>query len=329
MNAARLHAVVNPASANGRTRKEWPRLLRLMEARLGDVSWDMTAGPGHATELAEKALQSGCTLVLSVGGDGTHQEVANAFLGPQGPRYPQAAMGILSRGTGGDLARSLGIPREPGKAIASLAEGRLASIDAGWIQYRDPAGMGRQRAFLNVASLGIGGEVDLRVNQTSKAMGGFVSFLFATMVTLLAYKGKQVRLSLDGGLWIEQSVILIAVANGQYFGGGMWVAPTARVDDGAFSVVLVKDMRLLELLPQLGKIYRGTHLAHPKVEVFEAGSVAAESRDEVWLDVDGEPLGTLPVKLHILPGALKVLVGPGFRSPVSPSSSHSRGTVVE
>ncbi len=260
-----------------------------------------------------KVLRSGCTHVLSVGGDGTHQEVANAFLGPQGPLYPEAVMGILSRGTGGDLVKSLGIPKRPAQAIACLAQERVAQMDAGWIRYRDPAGIERQRAFLNVASLGIGGEVDLRVNRTSKALGGFISFLWATVITLMAFEGKHISLSLDSGPWTEHEVILTAVANGQYFGGGMWVAPTARVDDGAFSIVLVRDMRLRELLPQLGKIYRGTHLTHPKVELFQAKRVVAKSHDEVWLDVDGEPLGTLPVELHVLPRAIRVIVGAGFR----------------
>lgn len=313
MDARRIHAIVNPASANGRTRKEWPQLLRLMEARLGEITWEMTDGPGHATGLAAKALQSGCTHIVSVGGDGTHQEVANAFLGPHGSLYPEAVMGILSRGTGGDLVKSLGIPKRPAEAIACLAHESVARMDAGWIRYRDPAGIERQRAFLNVASLGIGGEVDLRVNRTSKALGGFISFLWATMVTLMAFQGKHIRLSLDNGPLTEYDVILTAVANGQYFGGGMWVAPTARVDDGAFSIVLVRDMRLLELLPQLGKVYRGTHLTHPKVELFQAKRVVAQSHDEVWLDVDGEPLGTLPAELHMLPRAIKVIVGPGFQ----------------
>lgn len=313
MHARWIHAIVNPASANGRTRKEWPRLLRLMEAKLGEITWEMTEGPGHATGLAAKALQSGCTHILSVGGDGTHQEVANAFLGPEGPLYPDAIMGILSRGTGGDLVKSLGIPRRPAEAIACLARERVTHMDAGWIRYRDPAGIERQRAFLNVASLGIGGEVDLRVNRTSKALGGFISFLWATMVTLMTFKGKHITLSLDGGPCTEHDVILTAVANGQYFGGGMWVAPTARVDDGAFSVVLVRDMGLLELLPQLGRVYRGTHLTHSKVELFQAKRVVAESRDEVWLDVDGEPLGGLPVELRLLPRAIRIVVGAGFQ----------------
>ncbi len=307
-----IHAIVNPASGNGRTRMEWPRLLALLEARLGKITWEWTEGPGHATQLACQALSSGCEHIWSVGGDGTHHEVANAFVGPEGPLFPQAILAPLSRGTGSDLGRSLSIPKEPEAAIEALAQGRIESLDVGWLRYRDPSGANREQAFLNIASMGIGGEVDIRVNRTTKALGGFVSFLWATLATLLTFQAKTVRLSVDGGPWREERIMIVAVANGQYFGGGMWVAPPARPDDGIFEVILVREMGRVELVGQLAKLYKGTHLTHPKVEAFQARSLVAESPDLVWLDVDGEPLGNLPAEFRVFPGAIKVSVGPEF-----------------
>lgn len=314
MAASRIHAIVNPASGNGRTRKEWPRLLALMEARLGKLTWEWTEGPGHATRLAIEALEQGCERIWSVGGDGTHHEVANAFLSPGRPMAPDAAMATLSRGTGSDLIKSLGIPKDPKAAIEVLIQDLVSPLDAGWLRYRDPQGEEQQRAFLNITSFGIGGEVDLRVNRSSKALGGFISFLWASLATLLTYRAREVRYALDGGPWQEEKIVLIAVANGQFFGGGMWVAPTARPDDGHFDVIVGREMSLLQLLPLFGRLYKGTHLSHPKVSSYTARTLVAESSEAVWLDVDGEPLGTLPVKFRIIPQALKVLVGPGFHA---------------
>jgi YegS/Rv2252/BmrU family lipid kinase len=257
-------------------------------------------------------LERGVTHVVSVGGDGTHSEIANAFVGPDGALFPQAALVPLSRGTGGDLVRTLGLPRDPHRSVRDLDLERTALIDVGWLRFRDPRGKDAERAFLNVASLGMGGEVDLRVNRTSKALGGFASFLWATLATLVSYRAKRVRFSLNRGPWREEEVILIAVANGQFFGGGMWVAPTARIVDGELAAIAARNMNLLELLPLLAKLYRGAHLGHPKVEDHRIRSLVAESPDEVWLDVDGEPLGTLPVEFRVLPGALRILVGPEF-----------------
>jgi diacylglycerol kinase (ATP) len=325
-----FHAIVNPASGNGRTRGDWPQILTHLESRLGKISWEWTEGPGNATELTRRALGEGHRHILSVGGDGTHNEILNAFLGPNGNQYPEAVLIPISRGTGGDLARTLGFPRHPEKALQALDLDRIASVDAGWIAYHDPQGHERERAFLNVSSLGIGGEVDLRVNRTTKAFGGFASFLWATLATLAQYKPKRVRFCLDQGSWREEEVILIAVANGQFFGGGMWVAPKARIDDGEFHVIAARSMGLLELLPLLAKLYRGAHLGHPKVEDHRARTLVAESSDEVWLDVDGEPLGTLPAEFRILPRALNVVVGPGFvpAPPSLPSPAGGQGSTT-
>jgi diacylglycerol kinase family enzyme len=132
-------------------------------------------------------------------------------------------------------------------------------------------------------------------------------------LTLLTHRAKLVRYAVDGGPWREERIIMIVLANGQYFGGGMWVAPMARPDDAVFEVIVAREMTLLQLLPLLGKLYKGTHLPHPEVEALRARSLVAESPETVWLDVDGEPLGTLPAEFRIRPRALKVVVGPGFR----------------
>jgi YegS/Rv2252/BmrU family lipid kinase len=309
-----VFAVVNPEAGNGRTRKAWKQLQGPLEERLGKIDWRQTERPGHGTELALRALDGGYEFIVSVGGDGTHHEVTNAFVGTAGSQYPHAVFAPLSMGTGSDLAKTLRIPRNPESAIEIIARKRVVAFDAGMVRYWDLGGQNRERAFINIASFGISGQVDIRVNRTSKALGGFFSFLWASLATLLTYRAQPLRYSLDGGPWQECRSVLAVAANGQYFGGGMWVAPSADPSDGLFYILVAREMSLVSLLILFAKLYRGTHIGHSKVEIYQARSLKAESSDQVWLDVDGEPLGTLPCSFEIVPKALNVVVGPEFRS---------------
>jgi YegS/Rv2252/BmrU family lipid kinase len=251
-----IFAIVNPQAGSGRTQKAWPRVLGLLKTKFEEIDWAWTRAPGHATDLARDALDKGYQCILSVGGDGTHNEIANAFLCPTGSAHPQAVLAPLSMGTGSDLRRSLGIPKDVQSAVSVLAQGRVAAIDVGWLTFISPKGQEQQRYFLNITSLGIGGEVDLRVNLTTKALGGFFAFLWGTLSTLCTYHSKRIRFALDGGPWRKEKIILIAVANGQYFGGGMWMAPQAALDDGAFDVIVVKNMNRLELIATRKNLFR-------------------------------------------------------------------------
>jgi diacylglycerol kinase family enzyme len=149
--------------------------------------------------------------------------------------------------------------------------------------------------------------VDDRVNRTTKIFGGFISFIWATLVSVLLYNRKRIRVTLDNGLEQVVTVLNVAVANGQYHGGGMWVAPEARVDDGKFNVTIIGDFSLPEVLWHLPKLYNGKLMALDKVSSFTATKVEASSEDRVLLDVDGEQPGQLPATIEILPGALNLI----------------------
>ena len=308
----RIYAIVNPKSGNGRTKKTWPKAYPLLRKHFGDIPWEWTHEPGEATKLAGDALRQGNDIILSVGGDGTHHEAANAFFGPKGPLYPKAALATLPMGTGSDLGKTLDIPNKTAAAVEAIAERRTALIDAGWLHYRDNEGNDREKGFVNVFSFGMSGDVDRRLHRSSKVFGGFLSFLWASVLTILSYRSKAVRYSIDGEPWVEEDVLLIAAANGGYFGGGMWVAPMAKPDDGVLNVVVVRKLSLLRQLRDIFKLYSGAHLSLPEVDVYPARSLRAESPEKVLIDVDGEPLGRLPFELNIVPGALNVIVGSDF-----------------
>ena len=305
--------IVNPSSAGGQTRRRWPQLERTLRDTIGPFQPLFTERRGHATDLTRRALRDGVELVVSMGGDGTLNEVINGFFESDGespePVRPGATFGLLPAGTGGDFPKTLGMPRDFESAARMLAASRPRPIDVGRMTYLDHDGSRRMRHFVNIASFGISGLVVRYVNNSSKALGGKASFLLASLRATLAYHNARVSLRLDDGEPEEQPIHLVAVANGRFFGGGMKVAPDAEYDDGRFDVVTLGDASTATMLLHGTKIYSGAHLKLPFVSVRRAVKVSAESLlgEEVLLDVDGEQPGRLPATFELLPAPVQVM----------------------
>jgi len=263
-----------------------------------------TEWAGHAVELAREAAAAGCELVVAAGGDGTVNEVVNGLA----EALDRTRLGILSLGTGKDLIKTLGIPAELPQAVRVLAEGAVRRIDIGRATFIDRSGRQAQRLFVNVGDVGFSGAVVERVNRSSKALGGFLSYLGGLVTTLLTYSNKLVHITIDGRVEEIGVVNAVVVANGQYFGGGMWVAPTAQVDDGLFDIAVIGDVGKVEVIGNVPKLYRGTLASHPKVRYFRGRNVTVTSGDEVLLDLDGEQPGRAPVTFQLLPQALACMV---------------------
>jgi diacylglycerol kinase (ATP) len=242
--------------------------------------------------------------VVAVGGDGTVNEVANGLLRLGGER-PELA--VIPFGTGMDFVRSHGIPRKLDSAVETARTGRVVTIDAGRVTYRAWSGGEEQAYFANIASAGMSGAVARQADQTSKVLGGRVSF-FAALVRVFA-RWRNTELSVDvGGVLRFGKMTNLIVANGRYQGGGMLIAPEADPEDGLFDVLLVGDITKRDFMLNVGKIYRGTHLSHPKIELLRAAEVAVEADVPVPLELDGEQPGTTPARFEVLPGALRLRV---------------------
>jgi diacylglycerol kinase (ATP) len=267
----------------------------------------LTAGPGDATMLTRRALQQGAEVVVCVGGDGTLNEVINGFFRQGSPIRPRTMLGLIPRGTGCDFIKTVPIPSNLNAAVEVITGFRTRAIDLGRVTYRDHHGHHSYRYFHNVTSFGLGGEVDERVNRSTKMFGGFVSFICATLISILIYHKKQIRLKVDDTF--EQTIRSwnVVVANGQYHGGGMWVAPEASVDDGLFHVTIVGDLTLAEVFLNLPKLYNGKINQVEKVITLAGKRVEASSDGRVLLDVDGEQAGQLPVLIDIVPRALPLI----------------------
>ena len=301
----RTLAVVNPASAGGRTLRRWPAIAASLRGQGIDFDLHLTSAPGDATTAVLGALADGCERVLAVGGDGTLNEVVNGFFDANGAALnPAAVLGLVPSGTGGDFRRSVGVPRRADECAALIAGGSTRRLDVGRIDF---AG-GERRLFINIADCGIGGEVVAAVNRSrSKAGGvrGSAVFLGLSLRALLTFRGGRVRVVLDGDEVIEEKAQAVVVANGRYFGGGMHIAPGARCDDGHFDVVVVRALGRARSLTSLPSLYRGTHTKREGVLVRRAARVEIEAQDEPLLfDVEGEQIGTTPAALTCMASAI-------------------------
>ncbi len=300
-------AIVNPVSAGGKTARHWPRIETGLRRIWPDLQHCFTGGPEEAIILTRRALERGAALVIAVGGDGTANEVVNGFFKPDGsPVSLNAAISFIATGTGSDLVRTLGIPRNPLEAVAYLAHSSRRQIDLGRVSFTDHRGLPVTRFFINVAGLGLDGDTVARVNRTTKILGGFVSFLWGTVASLLLYRNKRMTVEIDGRRVYQGPVTFIAAGNGRYFGGGMKVAPHAVMDDGFLDIIVVGDFNKLELLANLPRVYRGAHLTHPRIQCFSGRDILVDSASRALLNLDGEQPGYAPVKIEILPGVLTI-----------------------
>jgi len=303
----KVFCVVNPSGGHGRAGRKWPAIETRLKARFPSLDHEMAESASHSTEVTRKALHDGHTLIVSIGGDGTANDVVNGFFDGGSVINPDAVFGLLSLGTGSDLRKSFGVPKSIDGALKVLEQGVDKRCDVGLVTCRCDDGEGT-RYFINIADLGLGGDLVVRVNQSSKALGGFVSFLRALVVSLLGWRGKIVRLEIDGVDYGERKVDAVFVANGAFCGGGMWIAPGSSMHDGKAAVIIANHIHTLEALVMIPKLYRGTVSTHRKSEVLDARTLVATSDETVLLDVDGDQFGRLPARFEILPGAIRVRV---------------------
>jgi len=268
------------------------------------ISHKFTERPLHATTITRDYLQEGYDLIISVGGDGTANEVVNGFFSSGQLINRQAAVAFMSTGTGRDLGRTIGTPPTIPEAVQHILQGSIRSIDLGQVAFINNQGAEEIRYFINVAGLGLDGDTVARVNRTSKALGGFISFLWGTLVSLMLYKNKQMTITVDDAEICSESITVVVIGNGRYFGGGMCIAPGAIIDDGLFDIVILRGLSKPALLANLPKVYGGTHLSHPRITSLRGRKVNITSTGEALLDLDGEQPGRAPINVKLLPAAI-------------------------
>ena len=306
--------VVNPRSAAGATGRQFDHIAANVREHLGDFDHAFTERPLHAAELTRHALRGGADLVIAVGGDGTINEVVNGFFEEARPGeaakviHPGAALAVLPHGTGGDLRRTIGLDGDLRKSARHL-KGKRTPLDVGRCEYTDADGETHARYFVNVADAGVGAEVVRIANDSSKVLGGQLTFTIASLRALAGWSDARITASLDGSPKQELAITTYAIANGRYFGGGMMVSPEAKLDDGLFHVTVWSGFTLLDFALKGGQLRDGTHVKLAGTKTASARRVRLEPGPGrvARVELDGELVGQLPATFEVLPGAIQLL----------------------
>jgi len=285
-----LALLVNPHSAHGRTLKLLPAVEQALDARRVEFRVQRTRDLEHGIDQALGAIEAG-ELPVVMSGDGLIGAVGGAMAGSEVP------LGILPGGRGNDLARVLGIPSEPEAAVEVLLVGYSRRIDVG---------EANGKRFLGIASAGFDSEANRLANETTVLRGNLV-YAYAALRALLRWKPARFTIAVDGQR-TRLTGYTVAVANSRAYGGGMFIAPAAELDDGEFDVVTIGEVGKLRFLSNLPKVFKGTHVEEDDVRVFRASQLELSASQPFRLYADGEHLTDLPASLRVLPQALSVLV---------------------
>lgn len=306
--------IVNPESASGSTRKKWPQIASDLRSHFGPFKVAFTARPGDAENLASDRARQGVKLIVACGGDGTISEVANGIL----DSGKDAELGILPSGTGGDFRRTLQIPTQARSAAAVLRTGQTRLIDVGRVSFINNDGVDVSRYFLGVASCGMSTKVIERVKKGTPDwlpenvpawLGGRVSFGAALLQSAARTASSELMVQLDDSHERHLTVTNLCIANARYFGGGMKIAPQAKLADGKFDVISFADLSAFKIFSSAPRLYTGSHLSMPEVSHTLARKVSvrpAKQANVIAIEIDGELPGRLPATFQIIPEALRV-----------------------
>ena len=287
-----LVLLVNPSSAGGKTLKLLPAVEQELDERRIPFRVERTRGLEDGVERALRAVDAGEVPVV-ISGDGLLGAVGGAMAGAETP------LGIVPGGRGNDLARVLGIPDDPVAAVAVLAAGESRRIDVG---------EANGKRFLGIVSVGFDSEANRLANETHFVRGNLV-YAYAAIRTLLGWKPARFTIGV-GEERVRTSGYSVSVANSRAFGGGMFIAPDAELDDGEFDIVTVGEVGRLRFVGNLPKVFKGTHVNEDEVRVFRAAQLELTASKPFPVYADGEHLTDLPASLRVLPRALSVLVPP-------------------
>lgn len=299
----------------------WPAVQRVLDDGGVDYDVTITERPGHGTEAARRAVDDGCAFVVAVGGDGTVHEVVNGLMDDEGPRNPATVLGVVAAGSGCDFVKTFGLPQDPADAARHLLGDTLwGKIDVGRIRCTGRDGAPHTRWFANIAEAGIGADVVDAASRMPKFLGGQV-YRLAALKTIAKFKPPSAPIAIHGrttrGKHGEDETLtdldrdgtfsMVVVANGQFFGGGMRVAPRAVPGDGLFDVQISHGPRG-EAVKAMQKMFKGEHIPSPHIQEYLASTVTVGGENPILIEADGEVVGTTPATFEIVADAIPMKV---------------------
>ncbi len=303
-----LHVIVNPAAGGGRAGRRWPTYAAEIARHGYDVKPSFTTGPGDATTSARQLAVEGARTIVCVGGDGTANEIINGLIDADQPVNPDTRLALIPCGTGKDLGRTLGT-RDIRSMLQAVADDSTALIDVGKASFQDEVtGETMCRYFANVADAGIGADTAAQINRSSKALGGFVSYLTGAVRSIVSFAPWDVEVDVDGTLLHRGRAGMIVFANARYFAGGMNVAPNASLCDGLLDIFVLEDVGKRRLLTSLlPRVYRGRHVGQPGVIHLKGAHATVRCAAGMRVELDGEQLGLTPLTIGVVPRSFRVV----------------------
>ncbi|XP_022147219.1 sphingoid long-chain bases kinase 2, mitochondrial [Momordica charantia] len=307
--------VVNPRGANGKTVKEWNKLVPYLRTRLSEhynICESLTSGPCHAIDITREAIREGAEAVIAVGGDGTFHEVVNGFfwagkpvINNDGAARKPTALGLIPLGTGSDFARAFGWKNNPFEAVDRIAKGLRSQIDVGVTHEEN----GEYHYFVNVADIHLSAKAGFYAARYKRF--GNLCYVIGALQAFMGHQNKDLKIKVNDGEWeVYPQVTALCIGNAKYFGGGMKITPNADPFNGNLEVVVLQDFKWYDFILKLHKLYNGTHLTVKNVSSRRVHSIEVEevsSSGSIYVQSDGEHLGFLPRKFHILPAAIEMI----------------------
>ena len=305
--------IVNPKSAGGATRNRWSQIASDLRSHFGPFRVAFTKRQGDGIELAKKFVESGRRLVIACGGDGTINEVANGII----ESGKDVELGIIPAGTGGDFRKTLGFSTSMREAAKQLRDGQTNIMDVGKVTFLDHDDKEVSRYFLNVASFGLSASINSRVKEKgefqwipNETVRGKTKFALSTIQEILDTEFKTVNVKMDNKEEKSLNTINFCVCNSRFFGGGMKIAPDAKINDGYLDIINIGDINTAKIMLNGYRLYNGTHVNLPEVKTTLAKKIIVTPTDktDIHIEIDGELPGKLPATFEIMPNALKIRV---------------------
>lgn len=288
----KIKYIINPAAGQGESKHTINLIHDKMIASDVMYSISISSYEGHVEILAREAAQDGYTDVVAVGGDGTVLEVFNGIF------ERNINLGIIPAGTGNDFVRMLNMTKNFEESIDRIIRGNTCRVDIGVVN---------DTHFLNVVGMGIDGDIVSKTEVVKKKIKGSAAYLYSTFASLLNYKCKEVTINIDGNIY-HRKVYLVAIGNGQYFGGGMKITPGAKLDSKNFEVVVINEMKKSKFAVLFRKVFSGKHIHEKPVEVFYGKNIKVKSDDSILINADGNIIGNGTAEIHIMPEAQNVII---------------------
>ncbi|HUX55635.1 MAG TPA: diacylglycerol kinase family protein [Bacteroidales bacterium] len=300
--------IVNPNAGNGKGKKDWKRISDLFEKNNISIFPMFTERKGDAIEFVRDSIKAGFRKIISVGGDGTLNEIVNGVFTQDMCPTTEIVIGMIPVGTGNDWGRMFGIPLVYEGSIKVILDYKLMLHDVGVISYHNGTEK-EKRYFLNIAGLGFEAVVVKKTNaQKDKGRSNKAIYFLNLLSSLIAYRNTRAEITIDSK---KQTcdVFSINVGNGRYCGGGMRQTPEALPDDGLLDITVINSMGRIEIIRNLKILYDGTILGHPKVDGYRSDNLKVDSASVLYAEADGESLGHTPVEFSIIPASIKIIYG--------------------